>query len=100
MFRENEYRTSNGLPALLFLLVIMALAVATLIQGGNSHAPVLIVGGVMVVLAGGRVDVATGIPWQIVGLSMLLGVAVAMLSAAYPARVASRLSIVRAVQYE
>jgi ABC-type antimicrobial peptide transport system permease subunit len=54
----------------------------------------------MVVLAGGRLDVATGIPWQIVGLSMILGVAVAMLSAAYPARLASRLPIVRAVQYE
>lgn len=60
----------------------------------------LVVGGLMVVLAGGRLDVATGIPWQIVGLSVLLGVGVAMLSAAYPARLASRLSIVRAVQYE
>ena len=50
MFRESEYRTSNGLPALLFLLVIMALAVATLIQGGNSQAPVLIVGGVLALI--------------------------------------------------
>ena len=60
----------------------------------------LVVGGLMVVLAGGRLDVAAGIPWQIVGLSVILGVGVAMLSAAYPARLASRLSIVRAVQYE
>jgi putative ABC transport system permease protein len=60
----------------------------------------LVVGGAMVVFAGGRLDVATGIPWQIVGLSVILGVAVAMLSAAYPARLASRLPIVRAVQYE
>ena len=29
----------------------------------------LIVGALMVVLAGGRIDVATGIPWQVVGLS-------------------------------
>jgi regulator of protease activity HflC (stomatin/prohibitin superfamily) len=50
MFRESDYRTSNGLPALLFLLVIMALAVATLIQGGNSQAPVLIVGGVLALI--------------------------------------------------
>jgi len=50
MFRENEYRTSNGLPALLFLLVVMALAVATLIRGGNSQAPVLIVGGVLALI--------------------------------------------------
>ena len=54
----------------------------------------------MVVLAGGRLDVATGIPWSIIGLALVLGVVVAMLAAAYPARIASRLSIVRAVQYE
>jgi putative ABC transport system permease protein len=60
----------------------------------------LLVGGVMVVLAGGRPDVAAGIPWQAVGLTVLLGVAVAMLSAVYPARLASRLPIARAVQYE
>jgi putative ABC transport system permease protein len=60
----------------------------------------LLVGGVMVVLAGGRLDVAVDIPWQIIGLSVLLGVAVAMLAAAYPARFASRIPIVRAVQYE
>jgi putative ABC transport system permease protein len=60
----------------------------------------LLVGALMVGLAGGRVDVAGGIPWSIVGLALVLGVVVAMLAAAYPARIASRLSIVRAVQYE
>jgi putative ABC transport system permease protein len=60
----------------------------------------LVVGALMVVLAGGRVDVATGIPWSIIGLALVLGVVVAMVAAAYPARIASRLSIVRAVQYE
>ena len=60
----------------------------------------LVVGALMVVLAGGRVDVAGGIPWSIIGLALVLGVVVAMLAAAYPARIASRLSIVRAVQYE
>jgi regulator of protease activity HflC (stomatin/prohibitin superfamily) len=50
MFRENEYRTSNGLPALLFLLVVIALAVATVIRGGNAQAPVLIVGGVLAII--------------------------------------------------
>ena len=60
----------------------------------------LVVGALMVVLAGGRIDIATGIPWPIVGLTVVLGVALAMLAAAYPARLASRLSIVRAVQYE
>jgi putative ABC transport system permease protein len=60
----------------------------------------LIVGALMVVLAGGWLDVATGIPWPVVGLSVLLGVSVAMLAAAYPARLASRLPIVRAVRFE
>ena len=60
----------------------------------------LVVGALMVALAGGRFDVATGIPWSIVGLALVIGVVVAMLAAAYPARIASRLSIVRAVQYE
>jgi putative ABC transport system permease protein len=59
-----------------------------------------VVGGLMVVLAGGRVDVAAAIPWPVIGLALVLGVVVAMLAAAYPARLASRLSIVRAVQYE
>jgi putative ABC transport system permease protein len=60
----------------------------------------LIVGGLMVVLAGGRIDLAGGIPWAVIGLALVLGIVVAMLAAAYPARLASRLSIVRAVQYE
>ena len=60
----------------------------------------LVVGGLMVILAGGRLDVASGMPWPIIGLALVLGVVVAMLAAAYPARLASRLSIVRAVQYE
>ena len=60
----------------------------------------LVVGGLMVILAGGQLDVASGMPWPIIGLALVLGVVVAMLAAAYPARLASRLSIVRAVQYE
>jgi putative ABC transport system permease protein len=60
----------------------------------------LVVGALMVVLAGGRIDVAAGIPWQVVGLTVVLGVTVAMLAAAYPARLAARLPIVRAVQFE
>lgn len=60
----------------------------------------LVVGALMVVLAGGDLDIAAGIPWPIVGLTVVLGVVVAMLAAAYPARLASRMSIVRAVQFE
>ena len=54
----------------------------------------------MVVLAGGRVDVARRDPVADHRVRPRPGRRVAMLAAAYPARLASRLSIVRAVQYE
>ncbi len=60
----------------------------------------LVIGAVMVAATGGSVDLATGIPWAVIVLALVIGVVVAMLAAAYPARIASRLSIVRAVQYE
>jgi putative ABC transport system permease protein len=60
----------------------------------------LVVGAVMVILPGGRLDVAAGIPWQVVGLTVVLGVSVAMLAAAYPARLAARLPIVQAVKFD
>ena len=60
----------------------------------------LIVGALLVLLPGGRLDVAASIPWQVVGLSVVLGVVVAMLAAAYPARLAARLPIVQAVSFE
>ncbi len=60
----------------------------------------LVVGGLMVVLAGGRLDVAVAVPWLAVGVAVVGGVTLAMLAAAYPARLASSVSIVRAVGYE
>lgn len=60
----------------------------------------LVVGALLVLLPGGRLDVAASIPWQVVGLSVVLGVVVAMLAAAYPARLAARLPIVQAVSFE
>jgi putative ABC transport system permease protein len=60
----------------------------------------LLVGALMVVLAGGSTAVAFAIPWPTVIGSILLGVALSMLAAAYPAGIASRVSIVRAVAYE
>jgi putative ABC transport system permease protein len=60
----------------------------------------VVVGAVMVVLGGGRPDVALDPPWLTIGLALVLGVAVAMVAAYWPARVASRLGIVRAVRFE
>jgi putative ABC transport system permease protein len=60
----------------------------------------LLIGALMVVLAGGRLDLAVDVPWLAVGVAFGLGIGLAMLAAAYPARLASRVSIVRAVAYE
>jgi putative ABC transport system permease protein len=60
----------------------------------------LAAGAVMIVLAGGPVGLGLDLPWQSIGLAALLGVGLSMLAAWYPARLASRLAIVRAVQHE
>ena len=60
----------------------------------------LIVGGLMIALAGGRWDPLAATPWLAVLVAIVLGVVLAMLAAAYPARLASSISIVRAVGYE
>jgi putative ABC transport system permease protein len=58
----------------------------------------LLAGTFMVVLAGGGVPLA--IPWTAMALAAALGIGVAMLAGYYPARIASRLPIVRAVQFD
>jgi putative ABC transport system permease protein len=60
----------------------------------------IVVGALMVVLADGRLDLVSTVPWSVMGAALVLGVALAMLAAAYPARLASGVSIVRAVAYE
>jgi ABC-type lipoprotein release transport system permease subunit len=54
----------------------------------------------MLVLAGGRLDAALEPPWAALAACLVLGVAASMAAAWYPARLAGRLSIVRAVQFE
>ncbi|MFL5680769.1 MAG: FtsX-like permease family protein [Chloroflexota bacterium] len=60
----------------------------------------LVVGGLMLVLGGGRLDLPLQPPWSAIGVCLVLGVGVSMAAAWYPARLAGRLSIVRAVQFE
>jgi putative ABC transport system permease protein len=57
-------------------------------------------GAIMVTLAGGDLELPNQVPWLALVTSLVLGVAVSMLAAYYPARLAGRLSIVRAVQFE
>jgi putative ABC transport system permease protein len=60
----------------------------------------LAAGVLMIVLGGGRLDASFAIPWPAIGLAVVLGLAVAMLAAYWPARLARRIPIVRAVQVE
>jgi putative ABC transport system permease protein len=60
----------------------------------------LAAGALMIVLAGGTLRIGIDLPWASIGLAVLLGVGLSMLAAWYPARLASRLAIVRAVQHE
>jgi putative ABC transport system permease protein len=58
-------------------------------------------GAALIALTGGGIG-ATGldVPWVTMGLAAAFGIAIAMLAAYYPARLASGVSIVRAVQFE
>jgi ABC-type antimicrobial peptide transport system permease subunit len=60
----------------------------------------LVVAVAMVVLTGGRLDGGFAIPWPTVGLALILGIGLAMVAGYYPARLAGRQSIVRAVRAE
>ena len=60
----------------------------------------VLVGALMVIMSGSPIEDAVRVPWVSVAVALVLGVVLAMLAAAYPARVASRISIVRAVGYE
>ncbi len=48
----------------------------------------------------GRSSGLPSIPWSTIGLAAAFGIGIAMLAASQPARIASRISIVRAVQFE
>jgi ABC-type antimicrobial peptide transport system permease subunit len=54
----------------------------------------------MIALAGGTLGIGLDLPWASIGLAAVLGIGLSMVAAWYPARLASRLAIVRAVQHE
>jgi putative ABC transport system permease protein len=60
----------------------------------------LAAGALMIVLGGARLDASVEIPWRAIAVCAALGVVVSMLAAWYPARIAGRMPIMRAVQYE
>lgn len=59
----------------------------------------LIAGAILVLLAGGGPLIAD-LPWPSIAVALVLGIVVSMAAAWYPARLASRLAIVAAVQHE
>ncbi len=59
----------------------------------------LVAGTVLVLLAGGG-RLMLDLPWASIAVAILLGIGVSMAAAWYPARLASRLAIVAAVQHE
>jgi len=60
----------------------------------------LVAAVVMGILSGGRPSLVLALPWPSIVLAAVLGIGVSILAAWYPARLASRLAIVRAVQHE
>ncbi len=66
------------------------------ILGGGAG---LVAGAVMVALAGGAPD-GFEVPWATLLVAGIMGVVVAMVAAWQPARLASRISIIRALQFE
>jgi ABC-type antimicrobial peptide transport system permease subunit len=60
----------------------------------------LLVGALLVVWSSGGFGLAFDPPWASIALAVLLGVLVSVTASIYPAGVASRQSIVRALQHE
>ena len=80
--------------------VMVEAGVTGLIGAVCGIAAGLGVGALMVVFAGGQLADAATVPWPAIAIALVLGVVLAVLAAAYPARLASSVSIVRAVGYE
>jgi putative ABC transport system permease protein len=59
----------------------------------------LVAGAILVLMAGGG-RLIIDLPWTSIGVAVALGIGVSMAAAWYPARLASRLAIVAAVQHE
>jgi putative ABC transport system permease protein len=60
----------------------------------------LVAAVVMGALSGGQPSLGLAVPWPSIALAAVLGIGVSILAAWYPARLASQLAIVRAVQHE
>jgi putative ABC transport system permease protein len=80
--------------------VVVEAGITGLVGAGFGVLTGCAVCATMVLLAGGRLDIAIALPWSAIAVAVVGGVTLALLAAAYPARLASGVSIVRAVGYE
>jgi putative ABC transport system permease protein len=80
--------------------VVVEAGITGLLGAMCGIAAGIVLGGLMVILAGGRVVDLGNLAWPAILTALVLGVVLAVLAAAYPARLASRVSIIRAVGYE
>jgi putative ABC transport system permease protein len=80
-------------------LVVVEAAVLGIVGVVLGSAAGLGVGVVMLALGGGLGPVA-GIPWGPIGIAAVLGLALPIVASIYPSRMASRISIVQALQFE
>jgi putative ABC transport system permease protein len=81
-------------------MVVVEAGIVGLVGAALGGATGLVAGAAMVLLAGGRLDAAFLPPWGALAGCLLLGIGMSMAAAYYPARLAGRLSIVRAVRFE
>jgi putative ABC transport system permease protein len=80
--------------------VVVEAGILGLIGSIVGSAAGIVVGIVLVATAGGRLDAGIRLPLPAIGFALVAGVALAMLAAAQPARMAGRRSIVAAVRGE
>ena len=79
--------------------VVVEAGILGIVGSALGVATGLVAGAVLVLLSGGGPPILD-LPWASIAVAVVLGVGVSMVAAWYPARLASRLAIVAAVQHE
>jgi putative ABC transport system permease protein len=80
--------------------VLVEGGIVGLIGSVVGSATGIAVGILLMAASGGRVDTRIQMPWPTIALALVVGISLAMLAAAQPARIAGRRSIVSAVRGE
>jgi putative ABC transport system permease protein len=79
--------------------VVVEAGILGIIGSALGVATGLVAGAILVLLAGSG-QLILELPWASIGVAIVLGIGISMAAAWYPARLASRLAIVAAVQHE